>query len=91
MSYAIQPVNRQIIIKVPKQDEEKKTESGLIIPISAQEKPYQGIVFKSDHVDYMPGDIVMYRKYSGFEFVLEKDEYLVIEAGDVLVRLVEEV
>lgn len=84
----IKPVNKQIILKLAKVDEVIK--GGIIIPASVQEKPHQGIVYLSDHEDYVPGEIVLYRKYSGFEFKLAKDEYLVIEAGDVLVKLIQD-
>ena len=87
----IVPVNKQIIVKVPKPTEGEKKIGSLIIPESvATEKPYQAIVYKSDHEDYKTGDVVVYRKYSGFEFQLDDVDYLCIEAGDVLVKLVDE-
>ncbi len=85
----IVPVNAQIILKIA--EAEDQISGGIIIPASITEKPHQGIVYLSDHVDYKPGEVVLYRKYSGFEFEIEKTNYLVIEAGDVLVKLVEEV
>lgn len=84
----IKPVNQQIILKMAKLDEVVK--NGIIIPANVQEKPHQGIVYLSDHKEYLPGDVVLYRKYSGFEFKLAKEEYLVIEAADVLVKLIED-
>ena len=89
MGYSIKPVNKQIIIKVPKV-EDKISRGGIIIPASVAEKPHQGIVYMSDHDEYKTGDVVLYRKYSGFEFAIEDQEYLVIEGGDVLVKLLED-
>jgi chaperonin GroES len=82
------PVNKQIILKTTTITE--KNVGGIIIPASVQEKPHQAIVYLSDHEDYKTGDVVLYRKYSGFEFKFGNDEYLVIEAGDVLVKLLNE-
>lgn len=81
------PVNKQIILKTTKIEEKKV--GGIIIPASIQEKPHQAIVYLSDHEDYKTGEVVLYRKYSGFEFKIDKDEFLVIESGDVLVKLVQ--
>lgn len=84
----IVPVNQQIIISVPKVEEEILS-SGLVIPETAQEKPHTGVVTHSAHAEYKIGDVVMYRRYSGFNFELNDIEYLVIEAGDILVKLEE--
>jgi chaperonin GroES len=81
----IVPVNKQIILQIPKIEDREM--GGIIIPAAVQEKPYQGIVYLSDHEDYKVGDVVLYRKYSGFEFNIEGEDYLVIEATDVLVKL----
>lgn len=84
------PVNSQIVVKVPKTEEGERRVGSLIIPESVTtEKPHQGVVHLSDHKDYSVGDVVLYRKYSGFEFKIDGEEYLVIEAGDVLVKLQE--
>jgi chaperonin GroES len=82
------PVNKQIILKMESLAD-KTTVGGIIIPASVQEKPNKGTVYKSDHEEYKEGEIVLYRKYSGFEFDIEDDKYLVIEAGDVLVKVIE--
>ena len=85
------PVNKQIVLRLPKETNEERRIGSLIIPETvANEKPHQAVVYLSDHENYKVGDIVLYRKYSGFEFVLDKQEYLVIEAGDVLVKLEED-
>ena len=84
----IKPVNSQIILKIPKQEDEFR--GGLIIPASVIEKPHQGVVYLSDHPDYAVGDVLLYRKYSGFEFQLDNTDYLCIESGDVLVKLINE-
>ncbi len=81
------PVNGKIIIK---EDEvgDLTTASGLYIPATLQEKPYQGIVYKSDCKDYVVGDVILYQKYAGFNFELDKVSYLVIEPNDVLIKLI---
>lgn len=87
----IKACNKQIILKVPK-DKQLETNSGLVLPPTAigSEKPHQGIVYMSDHEDYATGEVVMYRKYSGFEFNLNGDEFLCIEASDVLIKLIDD-
>ena len=40
--------------------------------------------------DYTEGEIILYRRYSGFNFNVYENEYLCIEAGDILVKLLED-
>lgn len=81
------PVNKQIILKI--MNAEDTLRNGIFIPATMKEKPQEGTVFASDHEDYKPGDVVLYRKFSGFEFTIDEVQYLVIESNDVLVKLEE--
>ena len=87
----IKACNKQIVLKLSKEKELTST-SGLVLPPTAigSEKPYQAIVYMSDHDEYKTGEIVLYRKYSGFEFSLNGDEFLVVESGDILIKLIDD-
>jgi co-chaperonin GroES (HSP10) len=84
------PVNSQIILKLEAKGEDWQSVGGIIISNNMIEKPHQAIVYLSDHDEYKTGDVVLYRKYSGFEFKYDDTEYLVIEGTDVLVKLIQE-
>ncbi len=69
---------------------ETKTQSGIIIPDSAKEKPLKGTVVlvgaakKDETVEVNVGDTVLYGKYSGTELQIDGDDYLLINQSDVL-------
>ncbi len=90
----LQPLGDRVVIK-PKDEEEARTASGLVIPDTAKEKPQLGEVLAvgpgelTDSGERVPlevkeGDIVVYSKYAGTEVKLEGDEYLVLSARDLL-------
>ena len=70
----IKPLGDKVVVKPAKAEE--KTESGIILPGSAQEKPHQGTVVavgpgarddKGNHIplDVKEGDRVIYGKFGG--------------------------
>lgn len=69
---------------------ETKTQSGIIIPDSAKEKPLKGTVVlvgaakKDEAVEVKEGDTVLYGKYSGTELQIDGEDYLLINQSDVL-------
>ena len=69
---------------------ETKTQSGIIIPDSAKEKPLKGTVVlvgaakKDEQVEVKAGDVVLYGKYSGTELNIDGEDYLLINQSDVL-------
>ncbi len=69
---------------------ETKTQSGIIIPDSAKEKPLKGTVVlvgaakKDEAVEVNVGDTVLYGKYSGTELQIDGEDYLLINQSDVL-------
>jgi chaperonin GroES len=90
----IKPLGGRVLIKPA--DQEEKTESGLIIPDTAEkEKPQQGTVVAlgtgkvSDDGKKVPfnvkvGDKVMFKQYAPDEVEVENDKYLVIDESDIL-------
>jgi len=86
----IQPMGARVLIR-PSQ-KENKTNSGLILPETAKEKPQQGTVEAIGGEDDMltnlaVGDTVIFPKYSGSEIKMDGVEYLIMDEGDVLARV----
>ena len=92
----IKPLGDKVVVKPAKVEE--KTESGIILPGSAQEKPHQGTVVavgpgardeKGNHIplDVKEGDRVIYGKFGGVDLKYEDEEYIVISEKDILVVL----
>ena len=77
-------------ILVKPQDADEKTESGIIIPDSAKEKPQEGTVVligadkKEEPMEVKVGDVVVYGKYSGTELTIDGTDYLLMSQSDVL-------
>ena len=86
----IQPLGPRVVIQVLEQ--ESKTASGLFIPETAKEKPQTGVVVAvgdDESVRLKVNDRVLFAKYSGTEFKLDGQDYLLMECGDVLARLLD--
>ena len=92
----IKPLGDKVVVKPAKAEE--KTESGIILPGSAQEKPHQGTVVavgpgardeKGNHIplDVKEGDRVIYGKFGGVDLKYEDEEYIVLSEKDILVVL----
>jgi chaperonin GroES len=92
----LKPLGDRIVVK-PKDEDEARTASGLVIPDTAKEKPQLGEVlavgpgeFKDGErvpVDVSVGDLVFYSKYGGTEVKYEGEEYLILSSRDVLAIL----
>ncbi|MDY3006622.1 co-chaperone GroES [Anaerococcus sp. AGMB00486] len=87
----LKPIGERIVIK--KLEAEKKTESGIVLPESAQEKPqYAEVVAVSNDIlndddkkdSLKVGDKVICSQYAGTDVKIEKDNYVVIAYKDVL-------
>ena len=92
----IKPLGDKVVVKPAKAEE--KTESGIILPGSAQEKPHQGTVVavgpgtRDDKGNHMPldvkeGDRVIYGKFGGVDLKYDNEEYVVLSEKDILVVL----
>jgi len=78
---------------------EEKTAGGIIIPDTAKEKPQKGTVVAvgkgkySEHtgnlipIQWQVGDTVMYGKYGGTEISLDGEDYLIMRASDILMKV----
>jgi chaperonin GroES len=90
----IRPLEDKVILELPTK-EEKKTDFGLIIAGTADEKPQEAIVLavgpgltfadgSKMTIDLRPGDKVLFSKYQGTEISFEGKDYLVVAYRDIL-------
>ena len=86
MSETLQPLGARVLVKIT--PEETTTKSGLVLPDTAKEKPQRGKVTAigddKDVINVKVGDTVLFPKYTGTEFKIDDEDYLVIESGDLL-------
>ena len=89
----LKPLNDKIIVE--KAAVEEKTEGGLYLPSSSQEKPQEGIIVAAGPgilndkgerkaLQVQAGDKVLYSKYSGTELKINNKELLIMSEKDVL-------
>lgn len=79
----IKPLFNNVLVKPA--EAEIKTDSGIIIPDSAKEKPLLGEVIAIGEVKNIKvGDKVLYKAWGGNEVKDGKEEYLIIEDKDIL-------
>ena len=89
----LKPLHDYVVLEKCK--EEVKTKSGIILTTGeAKEAPSMGVVVavgpgkikdgKNVKIDLKKDDKVIYKKYSGTEITMDKKEYLLISAEDIL-------
>ncbi|QKQ24068.1 co-chaperone GroES [Candidatus Ruthia endofausta] len=89
----IRPLHDRVIVR--RTQEEKTTESGLIIPDSATEKPSKGEILAVGHgrindngdviaLDVKVGDQVLFGQYAGNEIKADGETLLVMREDDVV-------
>lgn len=88
----LRPLHDYVVLEKVK--EEEKTKSGIILTDKPKDEPSRGIVIavgpgKTEDGKLIPtgleaGQSVIYKKYSGTEITLDKKDYLLISAGDIL-------
>jgi chaperonin GroES len=90
----IQPLGNRILVRP--QEEEETIAGGLVVPPSANDdkRPAMGEVLKlgkgkdedgkAISFDVKKGDIIYFKKYSPNEIEIEGDQYLIVDAEDVL-------
>ena len=93
----LQPLGDRLIAQVV--EEEETTESGIVLPDTAKEKPQRGRVLavgpgsRNEDGEYVPmdlaeGDEIIFSKYGGTEVKLGTEEYLILRESDVLAKVV---
>ena len=79
----IKPLGDRVVVEPAIQRE--KTESGIILPDTAQEKPQEGKVLAVGDCLYInKDDLVLYPKYTGTEVTHEGQAVLIMSEKEVL-------
>lgn len=93
MALKIKPLADRVVVQADEADE--KSEGGIILPDTVQEKPQKGTIVAlgagriSDNGELIKpevkvGDKVLYGKYSGNEISVNGVEYLIMRESDIL-------
>ena len=89
----LRPLGDRVVVQPSSREE--TTRSGIVIPDTAKEKPQRGTIIavgegrRDEDGDRIPMDVavgneVLFAKYSGTEFKLEDEEYLILSEKDIL-------
>ena len=93
----LQPINDNIILKLPRVEKEVKTNSGIFLGTNnGQTKPDQGEVVAvgqgrlTANGELIPltvqeGQSVIFNKFAGSEICVGEDKYLILKETDILV------
>jgi chaperonin GroES len=79
------PLGDRVLLKIAPAEE--KTQSGLVIPATAQEKTNQGNVVavgESEDIQVKVGQRVIYDKFAGTQVKLDGEDHLIIASADIL-------
>lgn len=83
---SVRPLGKNVLVKPEKAD--KKTETGIYLPESAnEEKPQQGKVIaigESEKITVKKGQKVIFKRYSGTDLKIEGEEYLIVQIEDII-------
>ncbi len=93
----LKPLGDRLIVEVL--EEEEVTDTGIVLPDTAKEKPQRGRVLavgpgsRNEDGEYVAmdlaeGDEIIFSKYGGTEVRLGTDEYLILRESDVLAKVV---
>lgn len=94
-----EPLGDRIIVL--QDNPEEKTEAGLIIPQTVQDKPFTGLVVEVGpgaikengerrEMEIKKGDRIYFSQYSGAKISIEGVEYLMMKEADVIGRFKED-
>ena len=89
----VKPLGERVFVKVSASEE--KTAGGILLPVTAKEKPQVGEVAavgpgkRNDdgtrtEMEVKVGDKVLYSKYAGTDIKLGTDEYVLLAEKDIL-------
>ena len=89
----VRPLHDRVIVE--REEEERTSAGGIVIPDTATEKPIRGKVVATGNgkilddgtvrpLDVKKGDKVLFGKYSGTEIKIDGDELLVMREDDLM-------
>jgi chaperonin GroES len=87
------PLGERALVQIVEREE--TTASGIVLPDTAKEKPQtakvvavgEGKLDKDDQrvpVEVSQGDVIVFAKYSGTEISLDGEDYMILDADDIL-------
>ena len=80
------PLGERALVKMVEREE--TTASGIVLPDTAKEKPQMAEVIAvgetEDGVKVSEGDVIVFAKYSGTEINLDGEDYMILDADDIL-------
>ncbi|MDP8952151.1 MAG: co-chaperone GroES [Actinomycetota bacterium] len=80
------PLGERALVKMVEREE--TTASGIVLPDTAKEKPQMAEVIAvgetENGVKVNQGDVIVFAKYSGTEIRLDNEDYLILDADDIL-------
>jgi chaperonin GroES len=79
------PLGERALVKMVEREE--TTESGIVLPDTAKEKPQTAEVVAvgdAEEVKVSQGDVIVFAKYSGTEIKLDGEDYMILDADDIL-------
>jgi chaperonin GroES len=93
MSTKIRPLHDRVIVK--REEDERKSPGGIVIPDTATEKPIKGRIIAVGKgkiledggirpLDVKVGDKVLFGKYGGTEVKVDGDDVLVMREEDIM-------
>ena len=88
----LKPLGDKVVLQYQKAEE--KTQSGIILPDSAKEKPQEAVVIavgpgkevdgKKTEMQVKEGDKVIFSKYSGTDVKILEEEYVIVSQDDII-------
>ncbi|MDE6606997.1 MAG: co-chaperone GroES [Lachnospiraceae bacterium] len=88
----LRPLGDKVILQY--QETEEKTQSGIILPDSAKEKPMEAVVVavgdgkgcegKDVQMQVKEGNRVIFSQYAGREVKVEEEEYTIVSQKDII-------
>ena len=93
----LEPLADRLVIRPV--EEEQVLASGIVIPDTAKEKPQQGEILavgpgKRDEsgqripMDVAVGDRILFKKYTGQDIKIDRDDLIVLEEREILAKVV---
>ena len=83
---SFQPLGNRVLIL--REEQINTTASGIILPDSAKEKPFEGTVIAvgKDAIEagLNEGDKVVFSKFGGAELTIDGTEYIIMSSKDIL-------
>jgi chaperonin GroES len=80
------PLGERALVQIVEREE--TTASGIVLPDTAKEKPQTAEVVAvgqfENGVKVSEGDVIVFAKYSGTEISLDGEDYMILDADDIL-------